>query len=311
MPVRNYSNIAAPAQFTADVTAGATLWPVSSTVGYPDPPFLLGAERGTSNAEVALATDKASDSFTVVRGYDGTAAITHDAGSSVEHCSAAIEFAEANSHNNDLTQHTTLCTSTTRPADPVLGQHIWETDTARGYTWTGLGTAYAHGWLPDPGSLLYYGFWASSTPLQYSDSAHGTGHDLPIIAQWAMPAMPRLSGAGGVPGVGNYSHRVKIEFFSKGAIFDSGSAQEIILAMMMPASPLSFGGSFAHANLVDQHTPWGNGYQNFIHVAALVDNDRIPPGPAGAKIQLYSPTGRTAAQAVYWDCPMWMSVTMV
>jgi hypothetical protein len=311
MSLRNYTNVAPPVQFTADVGSGAALWPVTSTLDYPDTPFTLGAERGTANEEFVLCTDKTSDSFTVERGYDGTTPTDHVTGTSIEHCSGAIDFREANTHHNDRSSHTTVCTSTTRPTTPAVGQRIFETDTCRYYTWTGLGTSAAVGWLPDAGTLLYYGFWASPTALQFSDTAHGLGHDLPIIAQWMMPAIPRLGGAGGVPGVGNYPHRVKIEFFTRSLIFDSGSASEVMLAMLMPASPLSFGGSFEHSQLIATNAPYGAAYQNFCYVSALVDNDRIPPGAAGARLSLYSPTGRTAANAVYWDCPMWMAVTMV
>jgi hypothetical protein len=311
--LRHYTNTAPPVQFSDHVNAGANLWPVSTTIGYPDPPFLLGAERGTANEEVVLCTDKAPDSFTVEPGYDGTTPVEHQPGASIEHCSASIEFREANAHINDPTQHVTVCTSTTRPTAPEIAQRIYETDTGRYYTWTGLGNA-ATGWLPAAGTLLAYEYYAlGNTVPQYSDTTHGLGHPLPPHCQWIMPALPL---PGGVPTfappyTAPYTHRIKIEFFARSAIFDSGSAQEVMLAMLQPASPLSFGGSFEHAVLIDQHAPWGPSYQNFIYVVAVVDNNRIPAGPAGAVVNLYSPTGRTGASSIYPDCPMWMAVSVV
>lgn len=316
--LRNYSSSARPVQLSADVDASSGLWPVTSTLGYPDPPFTLGAERGTAKEEFALCTAKASDSFTVERGFDGTDPIDHDAGVSIEHCSGAIDFREASAHINDPTSHTTICTETTKPEEPILGQHIWCHDTGKGYTWTGLGTAYAHGWLPDPGTLLWYSQWDTPTPLQFSDVPHGIGHDLPFLAQWMMPALPKStpgdpfdpSTGHALPGWSFYDRRVKIEFFMRSWIFDSSSSEdEILIAQIKPASPLSFGGSFQSATNT-ANLRWGPSYQDFCYIVCYMDNKRIPAGPAGAKVSLFSPTGRTGASAVYWDDPLWMAVSM-
>lgn len=105
---RNYNNIADPIALTIAATAGATVFTVSSTAGFPAAPFILGVERGGGNEEVCLVTDLDATTFTVVRGYDDTTPVPHDVGAALEHCVAAIDFREANAHVNDATldEHT-------------------------------------------------------------------------------------------------------------------------------------------------------------------------------------------------------------
>jgi hypothetical protein len=127
--VRHYSNLARPVALGADVGSTDTVWPVATTAGYPAPPFTLGVERGTVNEEMALCTAMDSVSFTVTRGFDSTPNVGHTAGAAIEHVTGAIDYAEANSHVNDSLKHFTVCTTTTRPASPPIGQSIYETDT--------------------------------------------------------------------------------------------------------------------------------------------------------------------------------------
>lgn len=50
-----------------------------------------------------------------------------------------------------------ICTSTTRPVDPVLGMHIWETDTNAKRVWSGFpANTYAGPVYGDPITWLYY-----------------------------------------------------------------------------------------------------------------------------------------------------------
>ncbi len=100
MAVRNYANGAVPQPLTAAVSDAAVTIPVASTAGYPTAPFVVVFERGTANVEAALCTAKTANSFTVTRGFDGTTAVAHDIGTSVEHCSVAIDYVEANAHAN-------------------------------------------------------------------------------------------------------------------------------------------------------------------------------------------------------------------
>jgi microcystin-dependent protein len=97
---RNYTNVAQPLTLTAGVAANVLVLQVASTAGYPVAPFTLGLDRGTVKEEVVLCTGLTSNSFTVSRGYDGTAAQSHDLGASVEHCVSSVDYDEANAHVN-------------------------------------------------------------------------------------------------------------------------------------------------------------------------------------------------------------------
>lgn len=104
MAARNYTNAAPPqALGGGGVDDNDTVLTVPSTSGYPTVPFTIGAERGGDFEEVMLCTAKAATTFTVTRGYDGTVPVAHAAGVSIEHCVAAIDYAEANAHVNDNT----------------------------------------------------------------------------------------------------------------------------------------------------------------------------------------------------------------
>ena len=105
MSIRNFSNTTLPQALTSgiDDSPDTVALPVGSSAGYPEPPFILGLERGTTNQEVCLCTDVPnSTTFTVIRGYDGTTPVAHLEGVAVEHTSAAIDFEEANTYVNIL-----------------------------------------------------------------------------------------------------------------------------------------------------------------------------------------------------------------
>jgi microcystin-dependent protein len=106
MSIRNFNNTSPPQVLTdsVDNSSGTTALIVGSTSGYPTPPFTLGLERGTTNQEVCLCTAIPNGTtFTVVRGYNGTNPVAHVAGATVEHTSAAIDYAEANAFINLMT----------------------------------------------------------------------------------------------------------------------------------------------------------------------------------------------------------------
>ena len=105
MAARNYTNTAPPVALTVAVDAAATTLTVNSMAGYPEPPFTIGLERGTSNEEVVLCTAKSGTAFTVTRAYDGTTGKAHAIGTSVEHAVAAIDYAEARDHRESTGGH--------------------------------------------------------------------------------------------------------------------------------------------------------------------------------------------------------------
>src|ERR1035437_314114 len=103
MTWRNYLNSAPPRALTSSLAASgaAVTVAVASTTGYPTAPFLLGIDRGTSKQEVVLCTAIASGTtFTVTRAYNGTSAVLHNIGATVEHTSAAMDYSEPNAFIN-------------------------------------------------------------------------------------------------------------------------------------------------------------------------------------------------------------------
>lgn len=107
MTTRNHNNTADPVALTIAATAGASVFTVASTAGFPPVPFIIGVERGDpENEEVCLVTAMTATTFTVTRGYDGTTAVAHEVGMPIEHCVAAIDYREANEHiNNTALDH--------------------------------------------------------------------------------------------------------------------------------------------------------------------------------------------------------------
>jgi microcystin-dependent protein len=98
MARRHYANTAQPQSLTSAVDQDATTLAVASTDGYPDVPFTIAIDRGTSDEEACLVTALTSNSFTVTRGFDGTTKFSHDVGSPVEHCGVALDLDDANDH---------------------------------------------------------------------------------------------------------------------------------------------------------------------------------------------------------------------
>lgn len=101
--IRNYVNGAPLLTLAVGVDPGDVVLEVSSTSGFPDAPFTIALERGTVNEEVVLCTDVSATTFTVLRGWDGTSALSHSVGAAVEHTTAAIDYVDANTHVNDTT----------------------------------------------------------------------------------------------------------------------------------------------------------------------------------------------------------------
>ncbi len=98
MADRNYTNNAQPQTLTADVTDADVTLQVGDTSTYPAAPFTIVMDRRGDDQEVCLCTGKTLTAFTVTRGFDGTTAVDHLAGTPVEHTTAALDYEEANAH---------------------------------------------------------------------------------------------------------------------------------------------------------------------------------------------------------------------
>ncbi len=113
MPIRNYTNTAAPTSLTSGVGQDDTTLPVASTTGYPSAPFTITIDRGGVNEEAVLVQGKTANSFTdCQRGFNGTTKHSHLSTVSVEHTTLALDYADANAHiyNTSRDDHTQYLT---------------------------------------------------------------------------------------------------------------------------------------------------------------------------------------------------------
>jgi microcystin-dependent protein len=103
--LRSYSNSAKPQTLLSDLTNSATSFEVGTVTSYPPPPFILGIDRGDTKQEVCLCTaiTPGTRTFTVIRGYNTTTAVSHTTGATVELTSAAIDYFQSNRVINLLT----------------------------------------------------------------------------------------------------------------------------------------------------------------------------------------------------------------
>lgn len=85
--LRRFSNNALITNLAASMTDSDLTASVSAVSGFPDPPFAVKVDN-----EVMLVTNVDGNTFTVERGYDGTAQQAHDLMSDVEHVAIADDF---------------------------------------------------------------------------------------------------------------------------------------------------------------------------------------------------------------------------
>lgn len=96
---RYYSSNAASTTLTGSIGTDDTTITVGSSTGYPTSyPFTAIIERDTVNEEVISVTSVTGTTWTVARGQDGTAAVSHTVGVKVEHGVSARDFNEPQAH---------------------------------------------------------------------------------------------------------------------------------------------------------------------------------------------------------------------
>ena len=94
---RYYSSTAAKTTLTASITSGATSLTVVALSGYPSQfPYTLILDADTINEEVVTVTAAAGTTLTVTRGQDGTTAVAHASGATVQHGVSARDYNEVN-----------------------------------------------------------------------------------------------------------------------------------------------------------------------------------------------------------------------
>ena len=105
MPAYYYSSTAGVYTLTGDVAATATIIVVNSATGLPTAPFKVVLEPGQPTEEIVKVTSLAGTSLTVVRGWNGTAAVAHAAGAAVRHMMTAEDLTLSRAHEDATPAH--------------------------------------------------------------------------------------------------------------------------------------------------------------------------------------------------------------
>ena len=113
----SYAGGATTATLLANVSNSATSFQVSATTGWPNTavgPFVVLVDGGTSSAEKMLvsAFDGSGNLTITTRGYDGTSAVSHNTGATIQPWWDALSAQDDNNHiyvatRNDHTQYLT------------------------------------------------------------------------------------------------------------------------------------------------------------------------------------------------------------
>ena len=151
MPARQYLSTVEAKTLNQAITNVSSSIVLNSVTTLPSSyPYTLVIDPDTLTEEIVTVTSSAGgNSLNVTRGQDGTTAQAHNLAAAVRHMITARDLQEPQDHINNGGYHVIVCTSTTRPASPVDGQHIYETDTDKTLSWDGTA------WNPVSGAAAY------------------------------------------------------------------------------------------------------------------------------------------------------------
>lgn len=203
------------------LTAGAT---TINSPGFVDLPvvnttnhliLILDPLEVAGQAEIVQVTSHAasSSSVTVVRGFDTTTPRQHNLGTTWFHGPVVSDY--------NFTDIAAL--STNRPANPVIGQLIYETDT-NSYVGRGSGPVWQ--------TVMPLGAWTSFTPTVNNITVgngtidgHYARHGRTIIARAGF-TFGTTSVVSGRPGLGvPFPKRTNIGYHGSGYMLDSGNKE--------------------------------------------------------------------------------------
>lgn len=96
---RYYSSTAVRTTLASGISDSTTSITVNLATGYPNnTPFTIHVDLGTSSEEIMEVTGVAGTTFMVTRGVDGSAALSHSTGATVQHGTSARDFREGQEH---------------------------------------------------------------------------------------------------------------------------------------------------------------------------------------------------------------------
>jgi hypothetical protein len=99
MPARNYTSVLDAKSLAVTMNSSVTTMQLNNLTGIPSYPFTMVLEPDTANEEIVTVSALSSGTtVTVVRGQDGTTAVSHDSGSEVRHMITARDLQEPQNH---------------------------------------------------------------------------------------------------------------------------------------------------------------------------------------------------------------------
>lgn len=102
MARRYYSSTARRTTLAADINSSVTSLTVAAVSGWPSSfPYTLVLDEGTLSEELVEVSARSGTTVTVTRGVDGTSAVAHTAGATVNHGVSARDFNEPNQFLNE------------------------------------------------------------------------------------------------------------------------------------------------------------------------------------------------------------------
>ena len=102
MARRYYSSTARRTTLASDINSSVTSLTVAAVSGWPSSfPYTLCIDEGTLSEELVEVTARSGTTVTVTRGVDGSSAVAHTAGATVNHAVSARDFNEPNQFLNE------------------------------------------------------------------------------------------------------------------------------------------------------------------------------------------------------------------
>lgn len=106
MERRTLSGSVVATTLSANMTNTATVFTVTNGATFPvgasDKPYVIVVDRATVNEEKILISSRTANTFTVSsRGFDGTSAVAHSNGASVDHVLDATSLQDMNDSTYD------------------------------------------------------------------------------------------------------------------------------------------------------------------------------------------------------------------